>query len=439
MFLEIKKYVASLINKIFKAEIFRVFSFNALATLVKMLTGFVSIKIVAAIIGPIGVALIGQLNNFVTIAVNIASAGINNGITKYIAEYKNQEFIQKQYISSAAKIVLGFSLLTSLILIFFSDSISNMVLLSEEYAYIFKIFGLTIGFYGFNTLLVSIVNGYKEFKKFIYISICGSLIGLLFTVTLVVLFDLGGALIGIVTFQSIMFFVTILFVKKDTWFNSSYFTQKINTKCISKLLAFSVMSFTTILLSPVSQILLRSYVISEISPDQAGWWEGMNRISGMYLNVITSAFSIYYLPQLSATLDKQSLKNEIKKAYKMIISIMLLSFPIIYFFRGIIIRLLFTPEFMPMEQLFMWQLLGDFFKISSWLLSFVMVAKGMVKEYVLTEIVFSLIFLGLAFILIQRNSVVGITQAYFINYTIYMLFMCFFFRKRLLSDTNICI
>lgn len=439
MFLEIKKYVASLINKIFKAEIFRVFSFNALATLVKMLTGFVSIKIVAAIIGPIGVALIGQLNNFVTIAVNIASAGINNGITKYIAEYKNQEFIQKQYISSAAKIVLGFSLLTSLILIFFSDSISNMVLLSEEYAYIFKIFGLTIGFYGFNTLLVSIVNGYKEFKKFIYISICGSLIGLLFTVTLVVLFDLGGALIGIVTFQSIMFFVTILFVKKDTWFNSSYFTQKINTKCISKLLAFSVMSFTTILLSPVSQILLRSYVISEISPDQAGWWEGMNRISGMYLNVITSAFSIYYLPQLSAALDKQSLKNEIKKAYKMIISIMLLSFPIIYFFRGIIIRLLFTPEFMPMEQLFMWQLLGDFFKISSWLLSFVMVAKGMVKEYVLTEIVFSLIFLGLAFILIQRNSVVGITQAYFINYTIYMLFMCFFFRKRLLSDTNICI
>lgn len=439
MFLEIKKYVASLINKIFKAEIFRVFSFNALATLVKMLTGFVSIKIVAAIVGPIGVALIGQLNNFVTIAVNIASAGINNGITKYIAEYKNQEFIQKQYISSAAKIVLGFSLLTSLILIFFSDSISNMVLLSEEYAYIFKIFGLTIGFYGFNTLLVSIVNGYKEFKKFIYISICGSLIGLLFTVTLVVLFDLGGALIGIVTFQSIMFFVTILFVKKDTWFNSSYFTQKINTKCISKLLAFSVMSFTTILLSPVSQILLRSYVISEISPDQAGWWEGMNRISGMYLNVITSAFSIYYLPQLSAALDKQSLRNEIKKAYKMIISIMLLSFPIIYISRGIIIRLLFTSEFMPMEQLFMWQLLGDFFKISGWLLSFVMVAKGMVKEYVLTEIVFSFIFLGLAFILIQKNSIVGITQAYCINYTIYMLFMYFFFRKRLLSDTNSCI
>lgn len=439
MFMEIKKYVASLINKIFKAEIFRVFSFNALATLVKMLTGFVSIKIVAAIVGPIGVALIGQLNNFVTIAVNIASAGINNGVTKYIAEYKNQEFIQKQYISSAAKIVLGFSLLTSLFLIFFSDYISNMILLSEEYAYIFKILGLTIGFYGFNTLLVSIVNGYKEFKKFIYISICGSIIGLLFTVMLVLLFDLSGALIGIVTFQSIMLFVTILFVKKDSWFNSSYFTQKIAPQCIKKLLAFSVMSFTTILLSPVSQILLRGYVISEISPNQAGWWEGMNRISGMYLNVITSAFSIYYLPQLSAALDKQSLRNEIKKAYKMIISIMLLSFPIIYISRGIIIRLLFTSEFMPMEQLFMWQLLGDFFKISGWLLSFVMVAKGMVKEYVLTEIVFSFIFLGLAFILIQKNSIVGITQAYCINYTIYMLFMYFFFRKRLLSDTNSCI
>ena len=71
-------------------DIVRVFSFTAVATLVKMLTGLISVKVVASIIGPAGVALVGQLNNFTSIAMTVSSGGINSGITKYIAEYKER-------------------------------------------------------------------------------------------------------------------------------------------------------------------------------------------------------------------------------------------------------------------------------------------------------------------------------------------------------------
>ena len=81
----------SIIQRLAKIDILRVFSLNAVATLVKMLTGLISVKVVAALIGPAGVALLGQLNNFNSILLGAANGGINNGITKYVAEHKEDD------------------------------------------------------------------------------------------------------------------------------------------------------------------------------------------------------------------------------------------------------------------------------------------------------------------------------------------------------------
>lgn len=192
------------------------------------------------------------------------------------------------------------------------------------------------------------------------------------------------------------------------------------------------MTFVSASLLPISQMLLRGYVISEISATEAGWWEAMNRISNMYLMVITTSFSVYYLPQLSELTDKKELRNEIFRSYKVIIPCLLAGLAIVYLLRHFVIRLLFTPEFLPMENLFIWQLGGDFFKITSWLLAYLMVAKAMTKWYITTEIGFTLLFVALGFIFMRVNGVMGITQAYFINYIAYLLMMIFIFRKLLI-------
>lgn len=76
------KHIAPIISKLRKAEIVRVFSLNALSTLVRMLTGMISVKIVASVIGPSGVAMLGQLNNMTTILLGVANGGIQSGVTK---------------------------------------------------------------------------------------------------------------------------------------------------------------------------------------------------------------------------------------------------------------------------------------------------------------------------------------------------------------------
>lgn len=422
--------ISDLLSRFIKADIVKVFSLTSISTLVKMCTGLVSVKVVASIIGPAGVALVGQLNNFASIMMSFASGGINSGITKYVAEFKKDDTYIAKLLSNALKITAICSLLCSLFLIVLHRQLSEMIMLSADYGYIFIIFGFTIFMYAVNNMLISIINGFKEFKRYVYVNIANSIFGVIFTVTLVLCWQLKGALIAAVTFQSIMIFITVFMLRKVSWLRWSNFKENLSKAIASRYFRFTLMTLTSALTGPVVQMILRGYVMKEISPVEAGWWEGMNRISNMYLMVITSSFGVYYLPRLSEINGRLELRHEIFKAYKVIIPMLLVGFFIIYLLRYFIVRILFTPDFMPMTQLFAWQMAGDFFKISSWLLSYTMVAKAMTKAFMTTEIVFSALWLALGYIFARiSGNVVGLCQAYLANYIIYMAVMVLMFKK----------
>lgn len=418
----------SLCRRVAKADIIKVFSLTAVSTLVRMLTGLVSVKIVASIIGPAGVALVGQLNNFASIAMTASSAGINGGVTKYVAEYKSDGEEIPSYLSTALRITVACSLGVGALLLVFHQCLSERIMLSPDYGYVFVIFGFTILLYALNALIASVINGFKEFNKYVKVSIAGSVFGLLFTLSFVFIWGLRGALISAVTFQSVMFFISLWMIRKCEWFKWGNFKKRYDRSISKKYFKYTLMSIATASTLPVSQMLLRGYVIAEISAVEAGWWEAMNRISNMYLMIITSSFGVYYLPRLSELSDPVELRHEIFKSYKVIVPMLLLGLVLVYSLRFWVIRILFTPEFLPMENLFVWQLLGDFFKISSWLLSYLMVAKSMVRHFIGTEVFFGLSFVCFGFLFMRANGVVGITQGYFFNYVLYALCMFWIFR-----------
>ena len=421
----------SFISRVLKADIVKVFSLTSISTLVKMFTGLVRIKSVASIIGPAGVALVGQLNNFSTIALSLATGGINSGITKYVAEYKSDASKVKQYLATAFRITVVCSLLVGLVLLLLCKQLSSLIMMTPQYWYVFAIFGITITFYGLNNMLVSVVNGYKQFNKYVKVNVVSSIFGVSFTVALVLALGLPGALISAVTFQSLMIFVSVLMLRKLEWLRKDWLVGKFKRTIASQYFRYALMTLLSAFLVPISQMLLRGYVISEISITEAGWWEGMNRISNMYLMVITSSFSVYYLPRLSEISDRIELRHEIFKCYKVIVPLLLAGFTVIYFLRFFIVKLLFTHEFMPMTQLFIWQMAGDFFKICSWLLAFLMVAKSMTKAYISTEIIFTLSYILLGYTFIRLDGIVGLCQAYLTNYVLYLVVLTFMFRKLL--------
>ena len=414
-------------------DIVKVFSLNAIATLVRMCAGMISVKIIALIIGPSGVALLGQLNNFNTILLGMANGGINSGITKYVSEYKNDDSEIKRFLSNALRITMICSAIVGILLIVGCIPLSKLIFLTEDYYYVFVVFGFTIFLYTLNSLFISILNGYKKFKKYVRINVLGTIFGIVYSVSLVFFFGLSGALINAVTYQSIVFVVTLWMCRKEKWLTKEFLGMQLEITIVKKYLRFSVMTLTTLALLPVCQLLLRGYVISNISAVQAGLWEGMNRISFMYLNVITTAFTVYYLPRLSEISNPHELNHEIMKCYKVILPILLCISLSIYLLRHFILWLLFSPEFYDMESLFGWQLTGDFFKISSWLLSFVMVAKAKMKLFVISEIIFNSSYIVLCFLFLDSNGVVGLNQGYLCNYILYFVAMFVIYRKFLIK------
>lgn len=425
-----------LFKRLLGIDLIKVFSLNALSTFVRMLAGMISVKIVAVIIGPTGIALLGQLKNLETILLGVANGGISSGITKYVAEYKDDDCRIKIYISNAFKITLIATFSVAIILILGCQQLSWLILMTDEYYYVFIVFGFTILLYTLNSLLISVLNGYKQFKKYVIVNIWGTILGLIYSIILVVIWGLPGAMINAVTYQSIVFFVTILMCRNLPWMKKEYFLERLNRPIVKKYLGYSAMALTTLALVPVSRILLRSYVISEISATDAGIWEGINSISSMYLSIITTALSIYYLPRLSEIVDPQEMHNEIFKCYKFIIPMLITISLTVYLLRHFIIWFLFTPEFSAMAGLFLWQLLGDFFKVCSWMLAFIMVAKAQTRRFITTEVFFTLLYILFAFVFLQLNGIVGLVQGYLINYIFYMLAMIYLFKNYLKLQKN---
>ena len=423
------KQITLSVQRLLKADVVKVFSFTAVATLVKVFTSFVSVKVVAVLIGPAGIALLGQLTNFSSIIMSVATGGINTGVTKYVAEYRNRQEIVRLFLSTAFRIILCFSLLCGLFVILFSTYLSKEILLDKEYGYVFRFFGFTIILYALNNFFVSILNGYKEFKKFALVGIVTSIVGLIFTISLVWLYEIKGALISAVTYQSVIFFVSLFLVFKSPWFSKENFTKGFSFKIGRKYAGFSLMALTSAATIPVAQLLIRGRLINVLNAEQAGLWEAMNKLSGMYLMVITTSFSVYYLPRLSEITDRKKLREEVLAAYKVIVPLLLIGFTFIFIIKIPLIQLLFSASFLPMHELFVWQLIGDLFKITSWLLAFLMIAKSHTKAFVFAEITFATAYTLLGMFLINYNGVVGIVQAYMICYIIYQVIVFVYVKK----------
>ena len=56
----------------------------------KLSSALVINKVIAIFAGPSGLAIVGQLQNAVLIINTFAQGGINSGLTKYTAEYRNK-------------------------------------------------------------------------------------------------------------------------------------------------------------------------------------------------------------------------------------------------------------------------------------------------------------------------------------------------------------
>ena len=129
------------------------------------------------------------------------------------------------------------------------------------------------------------------------------------------------------------------------------------------------MSLVTAVLGPLVPMLIRSYIQAIDDSTTAGMWQAMWYFSSVYLMVVTSTLAVYYLPKFSSLKESDQINAELIKGLRIVIPSVILLSLFILSTKDIVVSILFSHEFKPIEELFAGMLVGDVLKIASWFFS----------------------------------------------------------------------
>jgi PST family polysaccharide transporter len=404
---------------------------NGIAVAVKVASALVLNKILAVYVGPAGYAIIGQFQNAVSIVVSLAGGVVSQGVTKATAQHFDDEAKQHAVWQTAIKFSLGASLIAGASLLFVGDWLAEWLLHRADMSTVFVWLALTLPAMAVNNLLLAIVNGKKEVGIYVIANIVGSLLSLLVIGLLAYYFGLYGALVAFTINPAIVLLSTAAMVVRRDWFKSKFLWGRINRPALRELSGFGLMGLTSALTIPISYMLIRDHLAENLGMTAAGYWQASWKISEIYLMLVTTTLSVYYLPRLAEIRTAPELKSEIIKVYRFVMPIVAGGAITIYLLRDFIINVLFTSDFLPMRELFIWQVSGDVIKIGSWILAYIMLGRAMVKVFVITEIAFSISFVVLSWLLIGIFGLVGVSMAYAINYCCYWIGMGYLVTKEM--------
>jgi len=422
----------NIVNHIKSNILIKIASLNSVAILIRIIAGFLTSKAIAIFIGTEGMALIGNLRDFLSSAQSFATLGFSNGIVKYVSEFKNKTIALSKTISTVFYFGFFAALLVSLYCYLDSERLNVLLFTPEsDYAYIIRILAVALPFYALNVLLLAVINGLSQFKKLLYINIFAQIVVMCITLYLIWQYQLKGALIAVSVAESLIFFVTLFAAHNQIQFFKLIQFKNVNFQSLKNLGSYSIMALFSALLLPLVTVAIRNYIIETNSPHDAGLWEAMRRISGYYMMFISTLLTLYLLPRFSEIHTKSAFRKEVFGFYKTVMPIFGLGLVAIYFLRAFIIRLVLTDAFAGAESLFLWQLFGDFIKVFSIVIAYQFLAKNMFWHYIVTEALSILVLYFASIYFVDLYGAKGATIAHFVDYLFYLALMLLLFRKSL--------
>ncbi len=404
---------------------------SAFETSLKLGCGFLIIKYLSLEIGPEGVAKFSQFQNFITIVLMSVTGVFSTGVVRYVSEYESSNIEQNRFIQAASFWSIFVSIIISILIAVFSTWLATTLLQREKYSFILYVFAFVLIFISYNQLIQAVLNGKGFSKLLITCRMYNSLMMLLLTVLLIYFFNLSGALISLAIVQAIVLPFTIVIVFKNNVCKIKEFIPIFHKKELKNISGYFIMSIISAAVIPVSMIVVRSYIVKSLGWEQAGFWDSAWKIAELYTLVITTGLSVYYLPVISKKMPIKELQAEVKKMMVFGVCFSIIFGFCVYIFRNFILYALFSPEFKPMLTLFPFMIIGSVIKIASWVYGYLMIAKAMVKMFIIGEILFAFVFIFSVIFGIKNYGLVGASISFSLSYFIYYTFTYFFVYKKI--------
>jgi antigen flippase len=406
-------------------SIFRATAVLSASSVVTIVFGFVSAKILAVKLQPSGYGYYGLLQSFVGLMTLIVGLGMATSLVRLGAgaATRNDEGEMASLRMGAWALFAGLAVLSLSLISIFRNALSRWALGTPDHGWAIVLMGVALIFAVASQVQVGVLNAYHRVGALAKGSLFGTLVSSAITISAVLIWGIRGVV------------PSLVIGAVATWVVYSYFVWnkvgpvRLRTKASDllksswKLARFGGPYTLSVLVGTGIQFILPIVVLHLLDTNSVGYYKAASAISVGYLGFLVTAMGQDYYPRVSAIADQPDrLIAVINEQHRLV---MLIAVPIVLGMLAcvpILVPIVYSHKFMPTIEILEWQLIGDIFKFSSWTMSFAILARCSSTMYFLTEVtggIASILATGLAVHWFGLNGLgIGFLAAYVIYYLI---------------------
>jgi O-antigen/teichoic acid export membrane protein len=400
------------------------------ASVANILIGLVRTKVAALVLGPAGIGLIGLAHGLITMVAAFASFGLGNVGTRQIAAAGDDPAAISAARRATAIAAAALAAVGALVLFLLREQAALWVFQDRSWAanvgWLALGVALLIGSIAQNSML----TGLRRIGDLARVSVTSALLTTALGVAALLAWRQDALLFYVLVSPLVTFLVGAWFVARIP--RLSTHRPRIaeltpHWRALARLgLAFTLGAAA----NTAGQLAVRALVQRELGPVALGHYQAVWMISTNYIVFLLAALATDYYPRLAAAIgDPEAARRTVNQQAEVVL---LLSGPVLVgtvAFAPWLVPLLFSSKFLPAVEILRWQILGDFMKIVSATLGFLLLAGGHGRAYVAVEVVACTVFVGVTALALKWLGPIAPGVAYFAMYSIYAVLVLVLARR----------
>jgi len=398
--------------------------------------GMVAIKIMAVILGPSGVGLFSLLRQTQQTALTIAVLNGQMAVVQGVAS--REEGTRAEYLATVLWIVSVIGGSVSLAFVIFAPQIARWVVSQDDAQTVLMIrwLSVTVLLGAAHTYLTSLLNGYRAIGRVALVQVFnfGTMALLAFPAAWLAKVGYPLAFTGLLTASALTAAgVSFWFAFRSGWLAWLWegVRRRFSRTAARHFFYLAGTMLITGFLGTWVPLAVRALVARQFGLHGAGIFDVAWTLSMAYVTLILTSFSTYYLPTLSQTVDPGARADLIRRVLRLAMLLMVPLVVTVITLKPLVVKLLYSGEFLPALHIMRWMLIGDYFKVVSWVFSFTMIAYADMKTLFWTEILWGGLTLGGTVLALRGfNSIQGIGFNFLALYVAYLAYTFFYVRHR---------
>lgn len=374
-------------------QIFRSSALIGGASIVTIVVGIIKVKVLAVLLGPAGVGVMGLFQNVMATASTLCGCGLEASGVRQIAaaqdDARTQSLIRRALF--LANVLMGGT--GMLLLWLMREPLSQWVFHDATHAN--EIGWLGVGV--FLSLMLSsqmaLLQGLRRIDMVVKVNIFGAIAGAIAGVTLV--WWQGDAALHWFVIAAPA--ASLLF---SVWFASRLPQVPLEKDSVAvrrqwqALFSLGIPLMAAGLLTLATQLVARSWVMRDLGLDAGGYFQAAWSITMTYMGFVLGAMATDYLPRLSVAIHEP--ERAVRLVNEQTEMALLMAGPVLLGMLTLapwVIEWLFAASFAPAAEILRWQVMGDVFKVIGWPMGFIVLAMGRGDLFIATQLNWNVIYL----------------------------------------------